>query len=65
MTKMTAAILTDAQGRPFERPESPGANATLEQRLAYLRAVWAFNDAVSDCANTAFSKALGKALKSR
>lgn len=56
-------ILTDGDGRPFERPESPAPDAPIEERIAYIRAVHRFNDAVTDCANKAFSKAFSERLR--
>ncbi len=47
-------ILTDAHGRPFERPEPPPSGADSNTRIAYLQAVWALRDAASECANRAF-----------
>ncbi len=61
----SGAIFTDAEGRPIERPESPGKHAPLEDRLAHMRAVWAYNDRVTDIANASFDRAFGKALVAR
>lgn len=56
-------IMTDANGRPFECPESPGANADIEAKIAYLRAYAKFRDRVADCANRAFADEFGKAVR--
>jgi hypothetical protein len=56
-------ILTDASGRPFEKPEPPSADATIDEKIAYLRAHAAYNDAVSSAANRAFDKAFRKAVR--
>jgi len=47
-------ILTDANGVPFDKPEWPGPDAPIEEKIDYLRAHNAYNDAVTDCANRAF-----------
>ncbi len=43
-------ILTDARGRPFERPR----REDYPDSTAYLRACWAYRDAIAACANAAF-----------
>ena len=53
---MSAPILTDGAGVPFERPVPPAADAPLEVKLAHIRAVHAHNDAVTDCGNAAFAR---------
>jgi hypothetical protein len=60
---MMRAILTDGRGRPIERPESPAPGATLEDCLAYIRAVHAYNDQVADLANGAFDVAFRRSMK--
>ena len=47
-------VLTRSNGRPIERPIPPPAGAPLDAKLAYLRALWAFNDEVGNVANAAF-----------
>jgi len=54
---MTTPILTDAKGRPVERPERPARDASLADRLAFIRAMNAYHDRVHDLANRAFAKA--------
>jgi hypothetical protein len=49
-------IHTDAKGKPFERPEPPPDGASIEDKIAYMRAKCAYNDAITDCANKAFAK---------
>jgi hypothetical protein len=49
-------ILTRGDGTPFERPEKPPADATIEDRIAYMRALAAYNDAVAAYANEAFAR---------
>ena len=56
-------ILTDASGRPFEKPEPPAPNAPIEEKIAWLRADAAYRDAVANAANTAFEKRFRKALR--
>jgi hypothetical protein len=53
-------ILTDANGRPIERPVSPGKNAPIEEKIAFIRAIHAYNDKVTDIANGAFDKEFHK-----
>lgn len=60
---MSTPILTTADGRPIERPVSPGPNSTSEQKAAYMRAVWAYNDRVADVANAAFTEGFRKGLR--
>ena len=59
----SGAIFTDAKGVPVERPECPGKDATTDERLAHMRAVWAYNDRVTDMANASFASAFTQALK--
>lgn len=56
-------ILTDAKGRPFDEPEPPPRDAGIEEKIDYMRRVWARNDAIADCANAAFDDEFRKALK--
>ena len=56
-------IHTDAHGVPFERPERPAADATSDERAAFVRAVHEYNNRVHDCATEAFNKAFKKAFK--
>lgn len=55
-------IYTDAQGRPFDQPEPPARDASIEDKIAYLRARAAWSDAITDCANTAFDKQLKRSM---
>lgn len=56
-------ILTDEKGVPIERPEPPGPQASLADKLAYLRAFYTYKDAVSACAHRSFEPAFRKALR--
>lgn len=56
---MHNAILTDANGKPFQKPQRADYSDTVD----YIRAVHVYNDAVSACANDAFDKAFSKGLK--
>ncbi len=56
------AILTDSRGRPFQRPVPPRSSATMS-KIAYVRAVHTYNDAVTDWANRAFDQGFRRALK--
>ena len=58
----SGAIFTDAKGVPVDRPECPGKDAPLEERLAHMRAVWAYNDRVTEMANASFDRAFRKAV---
>lgn len=51
-------ILTDDKGRPFARP----VRADFADTTSYLRACWAYNDAITNAGNTAFAEAFRKAL---
>lgn len=57
------AILTDAHGRPFERPEPPAPDAPPQEFTAWLRADAAYRDRVAACANRAFDRAFRKAIR--
>lgn len=59
----TRPILTDANGRPFERPEAPPEGAPIEETIAWIRAVHAYNDAVTDAGNRAFDEQFRKSLR--
>ena len=52
-------IHTDAQGRPFVKPEL----ADYPDSGAWLRAMWKYQDQIIDCSNAAFDEAWRKALK--
>jgi len=61
-------ILTDAHGRPFEKPLPPKdcpyvGPVTIEVKIAYLRAMARYNDAVANCANQAFAEGFAESLK--
>ena len=56
-------IYTDANGRPIERPEPPPIGASIEDKIAYMRAKAAWNDKISSTANAAFVAAFREALK--
>lgn len=45
-------ILTDAAGRPIERPQRDN----YDDPIAFMRALWAYNDRVADTANRAFAE---------
>lgn len=55
-------IVTRADGTPIERPVLK-QNANAEDRAAHMRAVHAYNDEVTDSANSSFDKAFRKAMK--
>lgn len=58
-------ILTDANGKPFEPPEAPDIYASVEEKVAYLRAYAAYKDAIANAANRAFANQFNKSLKGR
>lgn len=53
-------ILTDAHGKPFAKP----AREDYADVTSYLRACWAYNDAIANEANRAFAEGFAGALKS-
>lgn len=55
-----AAILTDEKGRPFQRPQ----RADFADVTSYLRAVWAFHDAIANESSAAFAGAFRRAVRS-
>ena len=57
-------ILTDANGRPIERP-TLREGATIEEQIAWLRADNAYRDKVTSLANAAFSKQFNRSRKGR
>ncbi len=52
-------IITDAKGRPFQKPSREDYASVTE----YLRACWAYRDAITTCANSSFDKAFREALR--
>lgn len=52
-------ILTDAKGRPIEKP----LREDYASPEAYMEAVWAFNTKVANIANEAFTTAFRAAMK--
>jgi hypothetical protein len=62
-------VLTDAAGRPIAPPERPRPGASIEERIAYIRAFHAYRDTVAGCASEAFAVAfrreVGKEIVSR
>lgn len=59
----TRPILTDANGRPFERPEAPPKGAPIKETIAWIRAVHAYNDTITDAGNRAFDEQFRKSLQ--
>lgn len=58
-------IHVDEHGVPFARPERPADDASIDDRIAYMHAVYAYNDRVSNHANRAFDQAFRAALRAR
>ena len=54
-------ILTDGHGRPLDRPEPEQFDSTL----AFIRALHAYNDRVTDLANSSFAEAFSAALRQK
>ena len=52
-------LYTRADGTPFEKPERDDYTDPVE----YMRAMWAYRDAIADYANKTFDAAFRKALK--
>lgn len=59
------AVLTDAHGRPIEPPAPPRPDATIEEKVAWLRASSAHNDKVASLANAAFAKQFNRSLRGK
>ena len=57
------AILTDGNGRPFDKPDPPTKGAPIQETIAWIRAMHEYNDRVTDCANRAFTDAFSKELE--
>lgn len=56
-------ILTDKHGRPFAPIDAPESDATIDEKIAFLRAVAARNDAIATTAHAAFDRAFKKRIK--
>ena len=52
-------ILTDEKGRPIPRP----AREDYPDDIAFMRAIFAYNDRVTNIANKAFLEGLAASLK--
>lgn len=59
---MSEAILTDVNGRPIERP-TLREGATIEEKIAWLRADNAYRDKIASLANVAFTKQFNRSRK--
>lgn len=57
----TPLILTDANGRPIPRPSRVDFATTAD----YLRAAWAFQDAVYAAGNEGFAKGFARGMRAR
>ncbi len=55
-------IITDAKGRPFEKPEPPSEGAPIEDTIVWLRRYHAWQDAIADCVNKAFVDGFREAI---
>ena len=58
-------ILTDEAGRPFVKPERPAPGCSDAEFYAWMQALYAYNDAVRDCANRAFDAQFRKSMRGR
>ncbi len=52
-------ILTNDRGVPFVKPETQDFATTTE----YLRAFWAYRDAIAEAANKAFDASFRKSMR--
>ena len=52
-------ILTDENGKPFARP----SREDFADVTSYLRAVWAYNDAIANAGSRAFAEAFNSAIR--
>lgn len=53
-------IFTRADGTPYQRPEKPEPDADIEVKIAYMRALAAYHDEISNDANREFAKIFGE-----
>ena len=60
---MTKYILTDGNGKPFDKPTRPEGTATVDEHIAFIRKMHAYNDAITDLANRTFDTALRPTLR--
>lgn len=60
---MTLPVLTTDDGTVLKPPKPPPSNATIDEKIAYQRAVSEFNDRVSETANRAFERAFLKEIR--
>lgn len=58
-------ILTRADGTPYDKPDRADFPVGSDGALAFLRALWAYRDAVSSDANRAFDAQLRESLARR
>ena len=56
-------ILLDGKGRLIARPLPPQERASIEDKIAFLRARAEWSDRISDVANRAFDRQFRKAIK--
>jgi len=59
----SGAIFTDARGVPVDRPEPVALDAPIDERIAHMRAVNAYNDRVAGMANLSFAEAFRREIK--
>lgn len=55
-------IFLDEDGNEIERPRAPSEGASIEDKIAHMRAVWAYNDRVRDIGSRAFADQFRKSL---
>lgn len=64
MSRFDPSIIhTDANGRPIPRPDREDFGPGIEGTIAYMRAVNAYHDQVTDMANRAFTDQFRKSVK--
>lgn len=55
-------IYTDANGKPFEKPEAPAIDADIETKVKYMREMCAWRDAITSCGSAAFAQSFCRAV---
>ena len=55
-------IYTDANGKPFAKPEAPALDADIETKIKYMREMCAWRDAITSCGSASFVKSFAQAV---
>lgn len=56
-------IYVDESGRPFVKPAKPASDCTTEEFVGWMRAMYAYNDAITNEASRAFDDQFRKSLR--